>query len=71
MAEKTAAQKRAQQAYMEKFVRVEIRMTAEEREVMKAHASARGESVNGLINRAIHELLERESTEQSETTPEA
>lgn len=70
MPEKTAAQKRAQQAYMEKFARVEIRMTAEERDAIKAHASSKGESVNGLINRAIHELLEREQAEQHETTPE-
>lgn len=60
MAEKTESQKRAQKAYMEKFVRVEIRMTAEQREIIQAHASALGESVNGFINRAIDETMERD-----------
>ena len=69
MAEKTAAQKRAQQAYMEKFVRVELRMTAEERDSIKAHATARGESVNGFINRVIAEAIEREQAEMNEATP--
>ena len=62
MAEKTEAQKRAQKAYMEKFVRVEIRVTADKRDAIQAHAEARSESVNGFINRAISETIEREKT---------
>lgn len=50
MPEKTEAQKRAQKNYMDKFVRVEIRMTAEQREEVQAHAEAQGESTNGFIN---------------------
>ena len=61
MPEKTEAQKRAQKAYMEKFVRVEIRMNAERRGTIQAHAAARGESVNGFINRAISETMERDA----------
>lgn len=64
MAEKTDAQKRAQKAYMEKFVRVEIRMGAEQRAAVQAHAAARGESVNGFINRAIDHEMERDGLEQ-------
>lgn len=60
MAEKTEAQKRAQKAYMEKFVRVEFRTTSEKRSIIQAHAEARGESVNGFINRAISETMERD-----------
>lgn len=60
MAEKTAAQKRAQKAYMEKFVRVEIRMDAMQRTALQAHAEAHSESVNGFINRAIQETMERD-----------
>ena len=60
MAEKTEAQKRAQKAYMEKFVRVEIRITQDKREIIQAHAEAQGESVNGFINRAIDETMERD-----------
>ena len=32
----------------------------EAREVIKAHAAARGESVNGFISRAINEAMERD-----------
>ena len=61
MAEKTEAQKRAQKAYMEKFVRVEFRTTSEKRSIIQAHAEAHGESVNGFINRAISETMERDN----------
>ena len=61
MAEKTEAQKRAQKAYMEKFVRVEFRTTSEKRSIIQAHAEAHGESVNGFINRAIQETMERDN----------
>lgn len=60
VAEKTEAQKRAQKAYMEKFVRVEFRTTSEKRSIIQTHAEARGESVNGFINRAISETMERD-----------
>ena len=62
MGEKTEAQKKAQQKYMEKFVRVEIRMDAEKREIIQAHAEARSVSVNGFINRAIDEAIERDES---------
>ena len=59
MSEKTAAQKKAQKAYMQKFARVELRMTLQNRESVQAHAAARGESVNAFINRAIRNQIER------------
>ncbi len=61
MPEKTEAQKKAQKAYMGKFMRVEVRMTREKRATVQAHAEARGESVNGFITRAIDETIERDS----------
>lgn len=61
MAGKTDAQKRAQKAYMEGFARVEIRMTTQQRAAVQTHAEAHGESVNGFINRAISEAMERDS----------
>lgn len=61
MPEKTAAQKRAQKAYMEKFVRVEIRMDAKRRDSIQAHAAAQGESVNGFINRAIDQTIAQDA----------
>lgn len=33
------------------------------KEVIKAHAEGRGESVNGFINRAISETMERDKEE--------
>ena len=60
MPEKTEAQKRAQKNYMDKFVRVEIRMTAEQREEVQAHAEAQGASTTAYINRAISETIEQE-----------
>ena len=60
MPEKTEAQKRAQKAYMEKFVRVEVRMTPERRAVIQGHAEAQGESLNGFITRAIDNQIERD-----------
>ena len=61
MPEKTEAQKRAQKNYMEKFLRVEIRIQPEKGEKIKSHAQARGESLNGFINRAIDETMERDN----------
>lgn len=60
MPKKTEAQKKAQRAYIDKFARVEIRMDVEQRDKIKAHAESNGESLNGFINRAISETLERD-----------
>lgn len=60
MGEKTEAQKRAQKTYIEKFARVEIRMTPDQRSAVQAHAEAHSESVNGFINRAIDETMARD-----------
>ena len=64
MVEKTEAQKRAQKAYMDKFVRVEIRMTPERRSVVQAHAEAQGESTTAFINRAIDEAMQRDTAQK-------
>ncbi len=56
----TEAQARAHKKYIAQFVETKVRMTPERREQIKAHAEARGESVNAFINRAIDEAMERE-----------
>lgn len=66
MAQKTDAQKRAQKTYISKFVRVEVRMGQEKQVAMKAHAAARGESVNAFIARAIRETMERDQAQPPE-----
>ena len=40
--------------------RVSIAMPKGQKDIIKAHAEARGESVNGFINRAIDETMDRE-----------
>lgn len=49
--------------------RVNLTMPKGQKEIIKTHATARGESVNGFINRVIAEAIEREQAEQNETTP--
>lgn len=60
MGERTEALKKAQQKYMEKFAIARVRMGREKYEAVQAHAEARGESVNGFVNRAIAEAMERD-----------
>ncbi len=57
---------KAQQASVNKYVksnydRVNVTMPKGQREVIRAHAEAHGESVNGFINRAIAETIERDN----------
>ena len=57
---------KAQQASVNKYVkanydRINVTMPKGRREVLKAHAEAQGESVNGFINRAIDETMARDS----------
>lgn len=61
MAPRTAAQKQAQKAYIEKFARVEIRMPPEKRDSIQVHAESQGESVNAFINRAIDNQMEQDT----------
>lgn len=56
----TEAQAKAHKKYMEGVATIQVRLTAERREEIKAHAELRGESVNAFINRVIDEALERE-----------
>ncbi|MCC8099773.1 MAG: Arc family DNA-binding protein [Clostridiales bacterium] len=55
------AQQRAVNKYMAaNYDRINLTMPKGRREVIKAHAEATGESVNGFINRAIAEAMERD-----------
>lgn len=61
MGEKTEAQKKAQQKYMDRFAVARVRMDRERYDAVQAHAEAHSESVNGFINRAITETMERDN----------
>ena len=64
MSEKTPAQKKAQQKYMERFAIARVRMDRERYEKVQAHAAQKdGGSVNAFINRAIDETMERDAQE--------
>lgn len=57
-----------QQASVNKYVktnydRVNVTFPKGKKAIIKAHAESRGESVNGFINRAIDETMEREAEE--------
>ena len=69
MPEKTEAQKRAQKAYMEKFAVARVRMDREKYETVQAHAEAHSESVNGFINRAIEETMQRDNAASGASKP--
>ena len=56
----TEAQARAHKKYIAQFVETKVRMTPERRDQIRAHAEARGESVNAFINRAIDETMKRD-----------
>ena len=60
---KTEAQKRAQKKYMANISTIQIRVSHEEREEIKAAAAAAGLSVNAWIGEAIAEKLKKESAE--------
>ena len=64
----TPAQAKAHKKYMEGFVELRARVSYAERDSIQAHATARGESANGFIKRAISEAMERdrEGGEQNE-----
>lgn len=57
----TKAQKKAVSKYVkENYDRSVLTMPKGRKDEIKAHADERGESVNGFINRAIDETIERD-----------
>lgn len=55
------AQQKAVNKYMAaNYDRINVTMPKGRKDIIKAHAESRGESVNGFINRAIEEAMERE-----------
>ena len=56
------AQQRAVDKYVkENYDRIEIKVPKGQKDTIKAHAEAHSESVNGFINRAIEETMERDN----------
>lgn len=56
------AQQKAVTKYMkENYDEIKVRVDKGRKDEIKVHAEARSESVNGFINRAISETMERDS----------
>ena len=51
---------RATKKYHDKFERIQIRVSPEEKESIEAYAEEIGESVNSFVRRAMAETMERE-----------
>lgn len=52
---------RAQNKYIQKtYDRINLTVEKGHKDVIRAHADGRGESVNGFIKRAINEAIERD-----------
>lgn len=66
--EEQAKVSKAQQRAVHKYVkanydRLELTVPKGKKDTIKAHATDKGESVNGFINRAIDETMERDNGE--------
>lgn len=48
--------------------RISVAMPKGRKEIIKAHAEARGESVNAFINRAIDETMEKDNEKAPDVT---
>lgn len=59
------AQQKAVNKYMNaKYDRINLTVEKGRKDAIKAHADIRGESVNGFINRAINETIDRDTAER-------
>ena len=65
------AQQKATNKYISKaYDRINLTVPKGKKETIQAHSEALGESVNGFINRAISETMERDNGAQAqEDTP--
>lgn len=52
--------KEANKRYLDKLDNITLRMPMGKKEIIKTHAESMGESVNGFINRAIEETMDRD-----------
>ena len=55
------AQLRANKKYHQKFHKLQIRISYEEKNTLDSHAETTGESVNSFVRRAITETIERDN----------
>lgn len=49
---------------------IKVRVSKGNKDIIKAHAESNGESINGFVNRAIDETMERDKKETQPTAAE-
>lgn len=57
--------KKSNEKYLSTLDEIKIRVSKGHKDQIKAHADSRGESLNGFINRAINETMERDNKKES------
>ena len=58
------AQQKAVAKYMKNnYDEIKVRVSKGNKDIIKAHAENNGESLNGFVNRAIYEAMQRETNE--------
>lgn len=57
----SAAQRKATDKYLEKFDEMRVRVPKGQKDIAKAHAESKGESLNAFISRAITETMDRDN----------
>lgn len=67
----TEARRRANEKYNAKaYDEIKVRVSKGNKDIIKAHAESKGESLNGFVNRAIDEAMERDKKETQPTSEE-
>ena len=62
------AQQKAVSKYMkENYDEIKVRVEKGKKNIIKAHAESRGESVNSFIGRAIEQTIEQDNTGEHKT----
>lgn len=57
----TEARRRANEKYNAKtYEEIKVRVHKGQKDIIKAHAESKGESINGFVNRAIDETIQRD-----------
>lgn len=56
------ARKRANQKYIDSLEEIKVRVSKGRKSEIRTHAEQHGESLNGFINRAIEETIQRDNT---------
>lgn len=56
--------KKSNEKYLATLDEIKVRVPKGAKETIKSHAESRGESVNGFINRAINEAIERDEQDR-------